>query len=360
MLATMTHAGGRGHREPLEPIARALRDAGHEVVFPDPLPGPADADRIQPLRPLDMAHEYRVLRRFYAGSEARARAPMILEHIRRSRPDVVVCDETDFGAMVAAERCGVPHVTVLVTAAGSFVRPEVLEGAVDRVRARFGLPPDPGLRMPHRHLVVSPFPPSLHDPSFPLPTNAVSIRPSPAARDDAGWVPPRDGRPLVYATLGTVFNTESGDLFDRLLAGLRDLPIDVLVTVGSDLDPTRFGPQPAHVRLERFVAQAAVLPHSVAAINHAGSGSVVGALSFGVPMVLIPMGADQGLNAARCEELGVGVALDAVGSTSGDIAQALGTVLDDPAFTSAAAGIRGEIATLPGPEAVVPLIERLI
>jgi UDP:flavonoid glycosyltransferase YjiC (YdhE family) len=357
----MTYAGGRGHREPLEPIAAALRDAGHEATFLDALPEPADAEQIQPLRPLDMAHEYRVLRRFYAGSEARARAPMIVEHLRRARPDVIVCDETDFGAMVAAERCGVPHVTVLVTAAGSFVRPEILEGAVDRLRARHGLPSDPDLAMPHRDLVVSPFPPSLHDPSFPLPANAVSVRPSRSvAGNGAGWAPPATGRPLVYVTLGTVFNTESGDLFDRLLTGLRDLPIEALVTVGSDLDPARFGPQPSHIRIERFVPQGDVLPHCAAAINHAGSGSVVGALAFGVPIVLIPMGADQGLNAARCEALGVGVTLEAVEATARQIADAVAAILMDPGFAEAAAGIREEIAALPEAEIIVPLIERLV
>ena len=63
-----------------------------------------------------------------------------------------------------------------------------------------------------------------------------------------GWV-----RPLVYVTLGTVFNARSGDLFERLLAGLADVPADVLVTVGRDVDPAEFGPQPAHVRVESYV-----------------------------------------------------------------------------------------------------------
>jgi hypothetical protein len=37
-------------------------------------------------------------------------------------PDVIVCDEVNFGSMVAAQRLGVPHATVIVIAAGSFVR----------------------------------------------------------------------------------------------------------------------------------------------------------------------------------------------------------------------------------------------
>jgi UDP:flavonoid glycosyltransferase YjiC (YdhE family) len=38
-------------------------------------------------------------------------------------------------------------------------------------------------------------------------------------------------------TLGTIFNQESDDLFERILAGVRDLPVDVVATVGRGLDP---------------------------------------------------------------------------------------------------------------------------
>ena len=47
-------------------------------------------------------------------------------------------------------------------------------------------------------------------------------------------------------------------------------------------------------------------------VSHGGSGSVVGALAHGLPMVLLPLGADQPQNARRCAELGVARVLDAV------------------------------------------------
>lgn len=174
-----TFAGGSGHADPLVPIADAARAAGHTTAFAGhrsgavnaealgftllgaPV-GPAESPRaITPLRALDMVHEEQVLRDHYAGAEARRRATQILELIGAWRPDLIVSDEVDFGSMVAAERAGLAHVTVSVTASGSFVRPEVVAQPLDALRVEHGLAPDPTLAMPSRHLVVSPSPPSV-------------------------------------------------------------------------------------------------------------------------------------------------------------------------------------------------------
>src|SRR4051812_34436211 len=95
----------------------------------------------------------------------------------------------------------------------------------------------------------------------------------------------------------------------------RAAPVNAIVTVGSDIDPATSGPQPDHVRVERYIPQAVGLLHCDVVVSHGGSGSTIGALAAGVPCVLLPMGADQPLNAARCEALGAGVALDVMRAT---------------------------------------------
>jgi MGT family glycosyltransferase len=165
--------------------------------------------------------------------------------------------------------------------------------------------------------------------------------------------------PLVYFTLGTVFNMESGDLFDRVLAGLREMPISLVVTVGQDIDPQELGPQPPNVRIERYIPQETLLPHCSAVISHAGAGSVMGALTCGLPSVLIPMGADQPLNAARCQALGAARMLDAVAATPTDVRDALSAVLVDGSYRTAAMRLQNEIAALPGPTYALALLEQL-
>ncbi len=144
-----------------------------------------------------------------------------------------------------------------------------------------------------------------------------------------------------------------------MLAGLRELPATVIVTVGRNLDPERFGPQPDNVHIERYIPQSVLLPHCDIVVNHGGSGSVIGALAHGLPLVVLPMGADQLPNAQRCEQLGVGVMLDAVRVTSRSIRLATTALLRDAYAREAAERIRDEIASLPGPEAAVPLLEQL-
>jgi UDP:flavonoid glycosyltransferase YjiC (YdhE family) len=74
-------------------------------------------------------------------------------------------------------------------------------------------------------------------------------------------------------------------------------------------------------------------------------------------MVLLPIGADQPLNARRCEELGLARTLDAVRATPDSVRQAVSGVLADPTYRRNAARLRAEIAALPGPEHAVTLLE---
>jgi UDP:flavonoid glycosyltransferase YjiC (YdhE family) len=368
MRVLVGFTGGRGHAEPLVPIARAAEAAGHEVAFAGRAAhvpeiealgfrtvaaGPDVVPERRPLAALDSEREGRVLRDVFAGTIARSRAADLIGVCAAFEPDLIVCDEIDFGAMIAAERLALPYASVLVIAAGSFVRPEVVGEPLAALREEHGLPTDPDLAMLGRHLVISPFPRSFRDPAFPLPSTAVSIR-----LGASGRALDRDP-PLVYFTLGTVFPLEAGDLFARVLAGLAELPVNAIVTVGLHLDAGDLGPLPANVRVERFVPHAAILPRCSAVVCHGGSGTVVGALAHGLPLVTIPMGADQPLNAARCEALGVGVALDALRATPRDVRDAVSTVLDEPGYRAAAERIRDEIAALPRPDRALALLERL-
>ncbi|WP_231913199.1 hypothetical protein [Rhodococcus sp. 852002-51564_SCH6189132-a] len=251
-------AGGLGHLAPMLPIADVLRGAGHSLGVcgeADVLAGTEGFDAHFPegettspsgrstgtLAPPDLDHEYSVIGTHFAGVLAARRFDLVRDVIDRWHPDLVICDEMDFGAMTAAEHAAVPRVVVAVIASGALTRIDRICEPLRRLRAAHDLPSDHECSFLTQDLVISPFPPSFRDPDVPLPPTAVSTGPGPslASREHPAidWL--RSGKKphRVYVTLGTVFNTESGDLIVRLLRGLHRLPARVLVTVGRDIDP---------------------------------------------------------------------------------------------------------------------------
>jgi MGT family glycosyltransferase len=216
--------------------------------------------------------------------------------------------------------------------------------------------------MLYRYLHLSFVPPSYQDPAVPLPPTAHALRTVVFDRSGDEILPGRvqhlPARPTVYATLGTGFNRNSA-LFAAILEGLRDEPINLVVTVGRDQDPTRFGDQPSNVVVERYIPQSLLLPHCDLVVSHGGWNTVLAALSHGLPQVLLPIGADQPHNAERCAGLGVGRVIAPEERTPEVIRRTVGEVLGEPGYRERAERIRAEMETLPGPEHAVALLERL-
>jgi MGT family glycosyltransferase len=148
-------------------------------------------------------------------------------------------------------------------------------------------------------------------------------------------------------------------LFEAILDGLREQPVNLILTVGRDRNPDQFGPQPDNVRIERYIPQSLLLPHCDLVITHAGSSTVTAALSCGLPMVAIPIDADQPLNAQRCAALGVAQVIEYRQRTPEAIRHSVQTILGDPSYQRNAERIRDEMAALPGPEHAIALLERL-
>ena len=374
-----------GHFHPLVPLAQALAARGHEVAFacaasfcptveaaglrgvPAGLDWlEAEAERAFPeLRAVPPGLETNRwwVSNIFGRSTAPRMAADVVALARSWQPDLLVRDGYEFGGIVAAEHLGLPHAA---SGAGLFFPLPLLQQLIGphlaALRHGYGLPPDPGLAALARYLVLAFLPRWFLDDPAMVPPVTHFLRPLIFDRGAGDtlpvWAAHLPARPTVYVTLGTVFNRTPG-AFAAMLAGLRDEPVNVLVAVGRNQDPAGFGPQPDNVHIERYIPQTLLFPQCDAVVTHGGLNTVLAALTHGLAMVIMPLQADQFINAERCATLGVARIIEQDRRTPEAIRAATREILQEPRYRTNAERLRDEMAALPGPEHAVALLERL-
>ena len=171
---------------------------------------------------------------------------------------------------------------------------------------------------------------------------------------------PKD-RPVVHVTEGTIHRGEP-TVLRAAAEGLGDLPMEVVMTTGNHRDPTTlgFGALAGNIRVESFVPHGDLLPRTDVVVTTGGAGTVLAALSAGVPLVVVPTGWDLPENAQRVVEAGVGVRLELKHCTPKKLRGAVETVLNDPAYRHKAQLMGDALARRGGPPRAAQLLEKLV
>ncbi len=166
---------------------------------------------------------------------------------------------------------------------------------------------------------------------------------------------------MVYATMGTTSGWgRAPHVFSAILEGLRDEPVNVVLTVGPQTDPASLGPAPENAHIEQYIPQSMLFPRCDVVLTHGGAGTTLAALGHGIPLLMLPRGAiSQVTNAEVCVRAGVGRRLPEQEITPEAIRREVRTLLDEPIYRERAQQLRDEIAGMPGPEERVTLLERL-
>lgn len=155
------------------------------------------------------------------------------------------------------------------------------------------------------------------------------------ARADRLDFTPDPAKPLVYVSLGTLNNRDVA-FYRACFEALGDLPVQVVMSIGRDTDPTALGAVPENTLVRPFVAQLEVLKHARMFITHGGMNSVHEGLLSGVPLVVVPQQLEQAAVAKRVEQLGAGIALLHKPTTSAMLRSAVERVLSDGAYAARA------------------------
>jgi MGT family glycosyltransferase len=364
-----------GRLYPLVPTLQELQRRGHRAVVRT---GAAEAELLRsiaidagPLGPELVRFEptdWQARTRFGAlmraldmfGQRARPQVADLQRALEVERPDVIVLDETSWGAAAAAERSGLPWVFSVpspVPITSRDVPPFGLgltprHDTVGRVRDRVARPVSVGTlgRIIAKH--VNPIRAELglrplrSLDEFYLAASLVlgyTAEPFEYHRDDwpekvrlvgpGLWEPPSApppwlgglDRPLVLVTCSTAFQNDVR-LAEVACAAFDGEPFDVVLTTGEvDVSGLQV---PSNVRVASFVPHAPVLDRAVCTVCHAGMGITQKSLAHGVPVVAVPFGRDQPEVARRVEVAGAGIRLPARRLTPERLRQAVHAAID--------------------------------
>lgn len=369
-----------GHYTPMVALAMALQRDGHEVSFATAMPLDQtirrdgfkvetvglSVDQINEVRASDPVYGKLVVSpqhvrmaafsRSFAAFEVPPRVQGLRRVIQRWHPHVMVHEMSEFAAPLAAALEDLPRVN---HSFGPLVPVEVMaaagRAAAEHWEANGLLALDRGGMYEGLYLDIAP--PSLqsnHIASIPVvqPMRAVPL--PPRAVEQAAWLSQLGKRPVVTVTFGTVYNHQA-NLFRAVIEGLSDIDADVVIATGRSEEARTLGALPANMQMHEWVPWTTLLERSSVVVSHGGASSTLGPLSFGLPLVLIPTGADHFTNADAASAAGVATVLDAKTVTPAGVRDAVASAFGEPART-AARRVANEIAEMPHPEAVVGVL----
>jgi len=305
-------------------------------------------------------------------------------HVEKVRPSAVVVDFACPGAALAAEAAGIPWLSVFhvgLAYAGPGLPPPGLglpfgarpawnwplirgfqrwmywrlSGRLRAARRALGLAGEPRnpdfWTSPWATLVTSAA--QLEPPRYPLPPRTFFVGPL-VGRASENFELPATTRPRVYVSLGTVFNNRPG-VYQRIIEGLRGR-YQVIVSAGQACDRLRGG---EGVHIYRSVPQVAILPQVDAVLSHGGVNTLNEALAAGKPLLVMPVGGEQGDNAARVVFLEAG--LRAKLSTPPEVVGGLvDRLLREPRFGERARAVAEVLARLDGPGTALRFLQRIL
>lgn len=166
------------------------------------------------------------------------------------------------------------------------------------------------------------------------------------------------GKPLVYASMGTLVKGLA-NVYQILLRAVGHLPeIQVVLSVGENVDPEYLGTIPSNVIVVRRAPQIELLKRAALCITHAGLNTALESLAEGVPMVAIPIGYDQPRVAARIAHHGVGEFVDIEELTVERVRGLIEKVMNSSGYREKARWFQHVIAQTRGLDLAAEAIER--
>jgi zeaxanthin glucosyltransferase len=164
-----------------------------------------------------------------------------------------------------------------------------------------------------------------------------------------------DGRPLIYASLGTLQNQKT-KLFNCFAEACENLDCQLVI---AGCSPQSLRPLPENVIAAAYVPQLELLQKASLALTHGGLNTVLDSLSCGVPMVVIPITYEQPGIAMRVAHIGAGTILPLSQVSPGGLRAAIKRTLAIERYSVNALGMAALIRPAGGVARAADLIENV-
>jgi MGT family glycosyltransferase len=166
-----------------------------------------------------------------------------------------------------------------------------------------------------------------------------------------------DGRPVLYASLGTVMGSAPG-VYRRLAAACEGLPVQLVITLGGAAESAEHADLPGQPIVVRRAPQLAILRRAALTFCHAGLNTVLESLSCGVPVLALPMVTDQFAVGARLGRSGAGEAITRKQFDSPALRAAISRLLTQPAYRMRAEELAISLRNSGGEKRAADIIEK--
>ena len=167
------------------------------------------------------------------------------------------------------------------------------------------------------------------------------------------------GQPLIYASMGT-FQSRHLGIFQTIAEACVNLDCQLILSLGGRTSTHEIPSLMGTPLVVDYAPQADLLSRAKLCITHAGMNTALESLSYGVPMVAIPITNDQPGVAARIAYTGTGEVIPLKKLNPSDLRKVIERVLTQDSYRQAALRMKEHIQQSVGVARAADIVETVI
>jgi len=304
------------------------------------------------------------------AKEAYDNYPKMMLAFNNDRPDVIAYDMFGWHGKALAYLWNIPSVLIMpthVSYEGIFEEwhsipldkqpsPPILERMLRDNDLKLPIEPF----MTDHENVIAYIPRSFQEKLDTIDPSTVFVGPDIEGRTPhTGWTPPQTDNPIVVISLGTIFNNQPS-FFHTCIKAFADTEWHVILVIGRYTDAEEFGKLPPNIEIHRSIPQLEVLQIASLFVTHAGMGSIMESVYYGVPMIAVPQMAEQRTNAKRIQALNLGKYLPREDITAANLLSYAREVKANPNYQRNISLLQKEIKCAGGAKSAANAFDRIV